>query len=202
MYTCIHKHTRTKKLNTHVPFVRIYKSIQTCIRTNIHTHTRTRTYTHITALFNAILAYTFFGLHEVARQMETPFGEEEQSLPLDAISRFFLFYILRSKMRFALSLSASFVNVATGWPRVIGCLIFIGHFQQNSPITNNSYAENNMQLKTSYGFSPRCTRTGSMTMCMKVSVLMTGDRVIEISVAEVLGLPIPPPLEPVGGILM
>ena len=43
-----------------------------------------------------LLANTFFGLHELARQMETLFGEEKQCLPLDAISRFILFYILWS----------------------------------------------------------------------------------------------------------
>eukprot|EP00802_Teleaulax_amphioxeia_P021247 Tamp_21589.p1 GENE.Tamp_21589~~Tamp_21589.p1 ORF type:complete len:125 (-),score=19.58 Tamp_21589:575-949(-) len=42
---------------------------------------------YYTALFNAILAYTFFGLDELARQLETPFGEEQQCLALDAICR-------------------------------------------------------------------------------------------------------------------
>ena len=42
---------------------------------------------YYTAAFNAILAYTFFGLDELARQMENPFGEEQQCLALDAISR-------------------------------------------------------------------------------------------------------------------
>jgi len=41
---------------------------------------------YYTALFNAILAYTFFGLDELARQLESPFGEEQQCLALDAIS--------------------------------------------------------------------------------------------------------------------
>jgi putative membrane protein len=40
-----------------------------------------------TPLFNAILAYTFFGLDEVARQLETPFGDEPQCLALDALCR-------------------------------------------------------------------------------------------------------------------
>ena len=41
---------------------------------------------YYTALFNAILAYTFFGLDELARQLEAPFGEEQQCLALDAIA--------------------------------------------------------------------------------------------------------------------
>ena len=40
-----------------------------------------------TPLFNALLAYTFFGLDELARQLETPFGEEPQCLALGAVCR-------------------------------------------------------------------------------------------------------------------
>ena len=36
-----------------------------------------------TPLFNAIVAYTFFGLDELARQLESPFGVEHAGLPLD-----------------------------------------------------------------------------------------------------------------------
>ena len=47
--------------------------------------------------------------------------------------------------------------VVTEWQRLIGCLIFIGHFLQKNPMISGSFAENDLQLEVSYGSDPPCT---------------------------------------------
>jgi len=68
---------------------------------------------------------------------------------------FFLTYVLHARIH--RRCVRVFTYFDTGWRRLIGCLISTGHFLQKSPIIIGSFAENDLQLKASYGSSPPCT---------------------------------------------
>jgi len=61
---------------------------------------------------------------------------------------------------------------AWGWRRPIGCLIFIGHFPQKSPVIRGFFAKNDLQLKASYGSLQPCTKHIDPCVCVCVCVLV------------------------------
>ena len=56
-------------------------------------------------------------------------------------------------------LCVSLLCVCTRWRRHTGCLIFVGHFPQKSPMISGSFAENDQRLKAFYDATPPCTST-------------------------------------------
>ena len=81
---------------------------------------------------------------------------------------------------------ATNADLRTGWRRRRGWPIFIRHFPHKSPIIRGSFAENNLQSKTSYESSPHCTWAPSTsTTCRRYGVaIIVGSFNLYVSFAK------------------
>jgi len=59
--------------------------------------------------------------------------------------------------------------IVQGGEDFIGSLIFLGHFQQNSPIFSGTFVENDLQLRGSCESSPPCTMQFLGKIALKMS---------------------------------
>ena len=66
---------------------------------------------------------------------------------------------------------------STGCRRIIGCLIFTGHFLQKSPIISGSFAKNDLQLKASYKSSPTCMLEGAKVSELTFGIVLLPDKI-------------------------
>jgi len=76
------------------------------------------------------------------------------------------------------------VIFSTEWRRVIGRLVFTGHFPQKSLTISGSFAKNDFPLKASSGSSPLCSKRWLWRISTMEWLRLVGSLKLEVSLAE------------------
>jgi len=124
----------------------IYICICTWIRTHIHTHTRTQERRCCIVLQCVAVCCSVL---QCAARAHIHGG----LIPVRTYKYVYIRTYVRVNIHVYMCLTVDFSylitlvsGVSTGWHRIIGCLIFRGHFPQKSPRIRGSFAKNDLQL--------------------------------------------------------
>ena len=128
-------------------YIYVQIHIYICIYILIYTHTYTSIYIYMYMQYMCLYTYTYIYACTKCRHLLYPpshvFHQSLHSYETHAYETNSVEKAVRSS--------------GTGWCRVIGCIIFTGHFLQKSSVISVSFAKNHLHLKASYGSSPPCT---------------------------------------------
>jgi len=125
--TCVHIHSPL-----YIIFLSIICHMMSRMLAHVYMFTLCNTYVYIPSPLYIILSYMFWYMCMY-------------TLCIKHMYMYILHYI------------SHYVTCAPGWQRLIGSLIFVGHFPQKSLIFSGSFVEKDLQLRGSYESSPPCS---------------------------------------------